>query len=172
MAALCGERSNRLLPLRLLQPGNGQRGRHAPHTTSHSPGASEDSGPDQSVPLQGLRRWNVLGTAHCNQHRAPVDRMVDVQANLTLSQQVKVAEGGRRAAAALHSAPQVAMSPPVLGNRRQYVALKQQIQHWDAMARQLQSVQMQDWFRVARHTTMTASGHSGLAAGKKFHIAI
>lgn len=92
-------------------------------------------------------------TAHCNQHRALVDRMVDVPANLTFSQQVEVAEGRRRAAAALQNAPQVVVSSPALGNRRQCAALAQQIQHWDAMARQPQSAQMQDWIRGERHTT-------------------
>ena len=90
---------------------------------------------------------------HCNQHRALIDRMLEVPARLAFSQQVELAEDGRRAAAALQHAPRVVLPAPVVSHRRECNALAKQIERWDAMARQPQSGKTQDWIRVERHKT-------------------
>jgi hypothetical protein len=91
--------------------------------------------------------------SHCNQHRALVDRMVEVPARLAFAQQVEMAEGNRRAATALIAASPHPAAAPAVSQRGECDALAQQIQHWDAMARQPQSAQMQDWIRAERHKT-------------------
>lgn len=91
--------------------------------------------------------------SHCNQHRALVDRMVEVPARLAFSQQLKMAEGNRRAAAVLLPASPQSVAVPTVSQRGECDPLAQQIQHWDAMARQPQSAQMQDWVRAERHKT-------------------
>jgi hypothetical protein len=88
---------------------------------------------------------------HCNQHQALIDRMVDVSARLAFSQQVEMAEGNRRAGAAPQSAPQGVLAAPVVSDSGECDVLERQIQHWDAMARQPQSAQMQDWTHVEWH---------------------
>ena len=90
---------------------------------------------------------------HCNQHQALIDRLVEVPARLAFSQQVEMAEGERRSAAALQSPPPAVFQAPVASNRGACDALAQQIRHWDALARQPQSAQTQDWIRVERHKT-------------------
>jgi len=91
--------------------------------------------------------------SHCNQHRALVDRMVEVPARLAFAQQVEMAERNRRAAAALLPAAPQSVAMPTVSQRGACDALAQQIQHWDAMARQRQSAQTQDWIRAERHKT-------------------
>ena len=91
--------------------------------------------------------------SHCNQHRALVDRMVEVPARLAFSQQVEMAEGNRHAAAALLPASPQSVAVPTVSQRGECDALAQQIQHWDAMARQPQLAQMQDLIRAERHKT-------------------
>jgi hypothetical protein len=87
---------------------------------------------------------------HCNQHRALVDRMVTVPAVLPFAQQVELAEGARRSAATLQTAPSVTSPAPVVSSRAPCDGLAQQIEHLDAMARQPQLAQTQDRIRVER----------------------
>lgn len=91
---------------------------------------------------------------HCNQHKALVDRMVSVPGNLPFEQQVQMAEGHRStAAAAVSSRTVVINNATTTSKAAQCDAMDDQIDHFDAMARQPQSAQMQDWIREQRKTT-------------------
>jgi hypothetical protein len=92
-------------------------------------------------------------SSHCNQHKALIDRMVDVPATLSFHQQVQMAENQRQSAAQLQaaSARPVVQQSPVTGKTTECAALADQIVHWDAMARQPQTARMQDWIRTQRH---------------------
>ena len=110
----------------------------------------------RSITLYHCKAYNggtFWANTHCNQHRALIDRMVDVPARLAFSQQVEIAEGSRRAGAALQNAPRAVLSAPVVSDRGECDALARQIEHWDVMARQPQSAKTQDWIRVERHKT-------------------
>ena len=87
---------------------------------------------------------------HCNQHRALVDRMVTVPADIPFAQQVELAEGARRAAATLQTTPSETSRAPAVSSRAPCDGLAQQIEHLDAMARQPQSAQTQDRIRTER----------------------
>ena len=140
-------------PTACPSPGRGGAGSEhltAPATRSAPQAASG------SITLYHCKAYNggtFWANTHCNQHQALIDRMVEVPARLAFSQQVEMAEGGRRSAAALQSAPPAVFQAPVVSNRGACDALAQQIQHWDALARQPQSAQTQDWIRVERHKT-------------------
>lgn len=64
-----------------------------------------------------------------------------------------IAEGNQRSAAALLPAPPQSVAAPAVSQRGECGALALQIEHWDAMAWQPQSAQMQDWIRVQQHKT-------------------
>ena len=140
-------------PTACPSPGRGGAGSErltAPATRSAPQAASG------SITLYHCKAYNggtFWANTHCNQHQALIDRMVEVPARLAFSQQVEMAEGGRRSAAALQSAPPAVFQAPVVSNRGACDALAQQIQHWDALARQPQSAQTQDWIRAERHKT-------------------
>jgi hypothetical protein len=110
----------------------------------------------RSTTLYHCKAYNggsFWANTHCNQHRALIDRLVEVPAHLPFSQQVEMAEGNRRSAAALLPAPPQLLAVPAVSQRGECDTLTRQIEHWDAMARQPQSAQMQDWIRVQRHKT-------------------
>lgn len=94
--------------------------------------------------------------SHCNQHRALVDRMVNVPANVSFEQQVALAEGQRRGVRqATHPRMQtVSPSPNAVVDSRRHECdqLDAHVRHLDAMARQPQSGAMQDWIRGERQT--------------------
>lgn len=87
---------------------------------------------------------------HCNQHKALVDRMVNVPGSLPFDQQVQIAETQRPTA-------EVQQTVNVINNvvarpspRDECKALDAQIHHWDDAARQPQSGATQDWIREQR----------------------
>ena len=90
---------------------------------------------------------------HCNQHKALIDRMVEVPATLPFHQQVQMAESQRQSAAQLlaESSRSVAEQSAVTDKKSECAALADQILHWDAMARQPQTARVQDWIRTQRH---------------------
>lgn len=91
---------------------------------------------------------------HCNQHRALIDRMESVPSNLPWDQQVRLAQQARNRAAELTRPPPVTERRTVTvnntGNTATCEALEQHIVHLDAMARQPQSAQMQDWIKAQK----------------------
>lgn len=91
-------------------------------------------------------------SSHCNQHQALVDRLVSVPSTLPFKQQVALAETNRSAAAAQASnnATSYGSSGVDTSNRVECQALNEQVARWDAMARQPQTGQMQDWIREQR----------------------
>lgn len=90
--------------------------------------------------------------SHCNQHKALVDRMVGVPSTLPFDQQVALAENNRSAATALASNTVAGFSSPTVASTKkaECKALDEQVARWDAMARQPQSAQTQDWIRGQR----------------------
>lgn len=93
-------------------------------------------------------------STHCNQHRALVDRMVNVSSSLPFEQQVQIAESRRRAVST-SATPSTLSShasahPAVADKRDACRRLNHLVAHWDAMARQPHSAQTQDWIREER----------------------
>jgi hypothetical protein len=88
---------------------------------------------------------------HCNQHKALVDRMVSVPGNLSFEQQVQIAEVQRNTASAAVPPRNVVINNATTASRDvECEAMDDQIAHLDAMARQPQSAQTQDWIREKR----------------------
>ncbi len=98
----------------------------------------------------GATFWSA---AHCGQHDALIDRIESVPDGLPFDQQVALAEQSRAAAARLYQAPSPSprSSPVVQGNSQgrsdECKALDAHITRLDAMARQPQSGERQDWLR-------------------------
>ncbi len=95
--------------------------------------------------------------AHCNQHKSLIERIVSVPDGLPFEQQVALGEQQRAAAASASSnTTTTTVNRTVInqnaGNDRQTEckALDAQIQQYDAMARQPQSGQTQDWISAQR----------------------
>lgn len=89
---------------------------------------------------------------HCNQHNALIERIASVPAGMSFQQQVQIAEQQRHAAtaaAAVHAVP-AATPDPAFARKGVCTALDQRVNHLDAMARQPQSAQTQDWIRSER----------------------
>lgn len=91
-------------------------------------------------------------SAHCGKHNALIERMVSVPDSLPFDQQVRLAEQERSAAAAATTAVThtVVQNPSAAGGISECKALEAQIQQYDAMARQPQSGQTQDWISARR----------------------
>jgi hypothetical protein len=88
--------------------------------------------------------------AHCSQHNALIDRIANVPAGLPFEQQVNIAEQQRHAAERnlmVQSAPPPATAPD---HRAECHGLDKEVERLDALARQPQSGQMQDWIRTQR----------------------
>ena len=90
--------------------------------------------------------------AHCNQHNALIERIAYVPPSLPFDQQVAIASQQQRDGAALvsshtvtHSSSQSQSSP-----QHECKALEARITSLDAMARQPQSAQTQDWIAGKR----------------------
>lgn len=88
--------------------------------------------------------------AHCAQHNALIDRIASVPAGLPFEQQVDIAEQQRQAAARNIAIQNVPVPAAVPSNKAECQGLDKQVEHLDAMARQPQSGQMQDWIRGER----------------------
>lgn len=84
--------------------------------------------------------------AHCNQHSALIERIVSVPDSLPFDQQVKLAEQQRQPTTSMNTVTNtVITSSPLPSKGAECKALDAQITQFDAMARQPQSGQMQDW---------------------------
>lgn len=124
----------------------------------------ETAPPQMDAPDKVLTLYHCKGydgrtfwaNSHCNQHRALVDRMVNVPADASFEQQVAMAEGQRRAVQqalpqrlpAASPAPNAVVHSP----RAECDQLDARVRYLDAMARQPQSAAMQDWIRGERKT--------------------
>ena len=90
--------------------------------------------------------------APCSQHNALIDRIASVPAGLPFDQQVQLAEQQRQAAErniALQSTP-LAAPAATAGSKAECAQLDRRVEELDAMARQPQSGQTQDWIRAQR----------------------
>jgi hypothetical protein len=88
--------------------------------------------------------------AHCREHNALIDWIVSVPDSLPWEQQVQLAEQDRARRAAAATAQQNAVIQQRQDNgaasrQAECASLDAQIARYDAMARQPQSGQMQDW---------------------------
>lgn len=91
----------------------------------------------------------------CSQHSALIERIASVPDSMPFSQQVEIAEQQRNAATeasrasttTTHTYTQTGPDQPT-----ECKALKANVAHYDAMARQPQSGQMQDWLSAQRKT--------------------
>ena len=98
---------------------------------------------------------NFWAKTHCNQHQALIERIASVPEGLPFEQQVALGEQQRSTAAAL-TAPHRSVVTTVTSGGSQATqqseckALDASIQQYDAMARQPQSGQMQDWISAQR----------------------
>lgn len=101
--------------------------------------------------------------SHCNQHRALVDRLTNVRADLSFEQQVAMAEGQRREVQqeTQRHVPTASPAPNVVSHSQRYECglLDARVRHLDAMARQPQSAAMQDWIRGERKTARDRQFH-------------
>jgi len=100
-------------------------------------------------------------SAHCNQRSALIERIASVPDGMPFDQQVALATQVRDAAAQTSSANTtttstttntVTYSQTGPDRKTQCTALDAQIQRYDAMARQPQSGQTQDWLSAQRKT--------------------
>ena len=92
-------------------------------------------------------------SAHCSRHNALIERIVSVPDGMPFDQQVKLAEQDRAAAAGLvaqQTPGYVPQAVPTPSNLTECQTLDTQIRQWDAMARQPQTAQMQDWITLQR----------------------
>lgn len=94
-------------------------------------------------------------SAICSTQRATIDRIVNVPRSLSWDEQVTIAEGKKQAAEQLFAPPQSVSTPaePVPTNADACAAHEQRVRQLDAMARQPQSPQIQDWIRQQRQDT-------------------
>ena len=91
----------------------------------------------------------------CSQHSALIERIANVPDSLPFNQQVEIAQQQRNAATeatrvnstTTHAYTQTGPDQPT-----ECKALKANVAHYDAMARQPQSGQMQDWISAQRRT--------------------
>jgi len=90
-------------------------------------------------------------SAHCSVHNALIDRIVSVPDTLPFDQQVRLAEQDRASAAAATARTNTVIQDHSAANSQaECKALDAQITQYDAMARQPQSGQMQDWISAQR----------------------
>jgi hypothetical protein len=99
-------------------------------------------------------------SAICSTQRASIDRIVTVPGTLSWDQQVALAEGQKRVAEQLYVAPDArgtsaGNATPGGNNATACAALDEHIKQLDAMARQPQGPQMQDWIRQQRQEART-----------------
>jgi hypothetical protein len=115
----------------------------------------EPVSPTQTIYLcKSYAGGTFWSNAVCSSQRATIDRMTTVPSHLPFEQQVAIARGEANAAAALYAPPPVTQSyvaPQTQSLRSSECAmLEAEIQRLDAMARQPQSGQMQDWIKARR----------------------
>jgi hypothetical protein len=92
--------------------------------------------------------------AHCSQHQALIDSIANVPPGLPFDEQVAVAQRNRRELAqTVYATP----APPptdreAINRKSECEHLDARVRHLDAMARQPQSGEMQDWIRGQRQS--------------------
>ena len=128
---------------------------------TRSTGRQVATRPARPVPATTLTLYHCKGyddrtfwaNSHCNQHRALVDRLVNVPAHLPFDEQVAIANGQRQAAQQVldQQAATAAGTHTVVDSKvMQCRDLDEQVRHLDAMARQPQSGNEQDRIRGER----------------------
>lgn len=90
--------------------------------------------------------------AHCNKHNALIEQIVSVPDTLPFDQQVKLAEQQRQPAINTTTVTHTTIvnNSPAESHLTECKALDAQITNYDAMARQPQSGQMQDWITAQK----------------------
>ena len=92
--------------------------------------------------------------AHCNQHKALIERIVSVPDGLAFDQQVAIGQQQRLAASTVTTNNTVSQTIVTehegINRQTECKALDAQIQQYDAMARQPQSGPTQDWISEQR----------------------
>ena len=91
----------------------------------------------------------------CPSKSAHIDRIANVPSGMTFDQQVSIAEGQRADATGntqttTTNTYSYSNAAPQLGTKAVCESLNTQVSHYDAMARQPQSGQMQDWITAER----------------------
>lgn len=131
-----------------------------PPTEYHRRAAVEESEPalppTREIYLcKGYGGGMFWSSAICSTQRATIDRIVNVPRSLSWDAQVAIAEGKKQEAEQLYVAPQsiITTAEPVRSNVDECAALEQRVRQLDAMARQPQSPQIQDWIRQQRQDT-------------------
>jgi hypothetical protein len=92
-------------------------------------------------------------SAHCNQHNALIERIVNVPDSLPWDQKVALGEQylrGAQAATPQSAVVAPAQPDPAVANRAECKALDARVEQLDGMARQPQSAGTQDWIRRER----------------------
>lgn len=90
--------------------------------------------------------------AHCSQHSALIESMVSVPDSLPFDQQVRLAEQQRAPATTTTITNTVIQNSSGSDRQSECKALDGQITQYDALARQPQSGQMQDWITSKKRT--------------------
>jgi hypothetical protein len=102
---------------------------------------------------------NFWAKTHCNQHNALIERIASVPAGLPFDLQVNIGEQQRRDAQSLQngngnsSSYTTSTTTVTRSNGSECKALEARIVQLDAMARQPQSGQMQDWITGEKRKT-------------------
>ena len=91
----------------------------------------------------------------CSAQSATIDRIANVPSGMPFDQQVSIAQGQRADAAAnstatVTSSSSYSSAPPLTGTKAVCDSLSAQVSQLDAMARQPQSGQSQDWISNER----------------------
>lgn len=89
-------------------------------------------------------------SAHCNTHNALIERMVNVPDSLPFEQQVRLAEQDRAQNQPPAASTTTVINQGVPNPQLQCTSLDARVVQLDAMARQPQTGQMQDWIRAER----------------------
>lgn len=127
-------------------------GRSLDITPQGSPASARNSGSTTIVYLcESYGGGMFWSSAHCNTQGALIERTATVPSNISWDQKVAIAQAQRSAAEAASRPPPVVQyqnSGPTRAG--QCAALNDQVANYDAMARQPQSGQMQDWISRQR----------------------
>jgi hypothetical protein len=126
----------------------------SPAPTSPPPQAASET-PHATNTIYLCRAYNggtFWAQAHCNQHNALIERIAYVPPTLPFDQQVAIASQQQRTGAALASTNTVThqTNQTPSGQQQECKALDAHIANLDAMARQPQSAQVQDWIAGKR----------------------
>lgn len=118
---------------------------------TRNPRPATDNGVITLYHCKAYNGGTFWANAHCNQHKALVDRMVSVPSTLPFEQQVQIAETRRSAGTTTTASRTVIINKTGASSKTaQCEALNEQIVQHDAMARQPLSAQVQDRIREMR----------------------